>query len=227
MNTRVRSASPFVPPQVRRRIPVHVPDEAPRLLVKECWERTAAVVALIVLAPLLLAIVVWVRLDSAGPAVFRQRRAGQRNVEFTMLKFRTMSTDAEERKDGLVALNEAHGVLFKIQGDPRVTRAGRLLRKYSLDELPQLVNIARGEMSLVGPRPPLPDEVARYDARTARRLVVKPGLTGLWQVSGRSDLSWEESVRLDLRYVDERSAKLDAVILVRTVGAVLSHRGAY
>ncbi|MDP3891174.1 sugar transferase [Nocardioides sp.] len=227
MNAQVHPTSPFVPPQVRRRIPVHVPEASHRLLVKECWERAAALVALVVLAPLLLAIVVWVRLDSSGPAIFRQRRAGQRNVEFTMLKFRTMTTDAEDRKGDLVTLNEANGVLFKIQGDPRVTRAGRLLRKYSLDELPQLINIARGEMSLVGPRPPLPDEVARYDARTARRLVVKPGLTGLWQVSGRSDLSWEESVRLDLRYVDERSARLDAVILARTVGAVLTHRGAY
>ncbi|MDP3892409.1 sugar transferase, partial [Nocardioides sp.] len=142
MNAQVRSASPFVPPQVRRRIPVHVPEASPRLLVKECWERAAALVALVVLAPLLLALVVWVRLDSAGPAIFRQRRAGQRNVEFTMLKFRTMTTDAEDRKGDLVDLNEANGVLFKIQGDPRVTRAGRLLRKYSLDELPQLINIA-------------------------------------------------------------------------------------
>lgn len=201
-----------------------------RTVVRVLWrgvDRMLATVALLFLAPLLLAIAVAVRLDSAGPALFRQERVGCGGRSFTMVKFRTMAIDADTRVEELAAANEADGVLFKLRRDPRITRVGRLLRRYSLDELPQLWNVVRGDMSLVGPRPALPREVAQYDDDPRRRLVVCPGLTGLWQVSGRSDLSWEESVRLDLLYVDNWSPTLDVLIMARTVGAVLRHRGAY
>ena len=144
-----------------------------------------------------------------------------------MLKFRSMVVDAEQRLADLGSLNEAAGPLFKMKKDPRVTRIGSILRRYSLDELPQLLNVLTGTMSLVGPRPPLPSEVATYCRDAQRKLVVKPGLTGLWQVSGRSELSWEQSVRLDLRYVENWNLALDALILWKTVGAVINSRGAY
>jgi lipopolysaccharide/colanic/teichoic acid biosynthesis glycosyltransferase len=199
----------------------------PGRLVKEIWERTAAATALVLLAPVLGALMLAVRLDSAGPALFRQTRVGKQDRLFAMWKLRTMTADAEERRDELHGANEVDGHLFKIRRDPRVTRLGRFLRRSSLDELPQLVNIVRGHMSLVGPRPALPGEVAAYDLDVRRRLVVKPGLTGLWQVSGRSDLSWEETVRLDQSYVDNWSLGLDLAILARTIRAVLGQRGAY
>lgn len=192
---------------------------------KHLWERFAAACALLLLAPLLLALMLWVRLDSPGPALFRQTRVGRAGRPFTMLKLRTMRCDAEEVRGQLAS--EGDGVLFKIRRDPRVTRSGRFLRTYSLDELPQLINVVLGQMSLVGPRPALPDEVEQYDADPRRRLAVKPGLTGLWQVSGRSDLSWTESVRLDLDYVDNWSLSRDLAIVARTFRAVFSHRGAY
>ncbi len=144
-----------------------------------------------------------------------------------MLKFRSMVDGAEDLLDELFEQNETDGALFKIRDDPRITRVGRWMRKYSLDELPQLWNVVRGDMSLVGPRPPLPSEVDKYEEITHRRLMVKPGITGLWQVSGRSDLSWEESVRLDLYYVENWSPLLDVVILAKTVKAVVASRGAY
>jgi lipopolysaccharide/colanic/teichoic acid biosynthesis glycosyltransferase len=144
-----------------------------------------------------------------------------------MLKFRSMCVDAEQRKGAVEHLDDGNGVLFKVRRDPRVTRVGRIVRKLSLDELPQLINVLTGSMSLVGPRPQLPGEVAGYTGHVHRRLLVKPGLTGLWQVSGRSDLSWDESVRLDLRYVENWSPALDLSILWRTVGAVLKGNGAY
>jgi lipopolysaccharide/colanic/teichoic acid biosynthesis glycosyltransferase len=178
--------------------------------------------------PAMLVIAVLVRRNSPGPALFRQRRVGRDGREFTLLKFRTMSVDAETRRAGLLPLNErADGLLFKMRADPRITRVGRFLRRYSLDELPQLINVLTGEMSLVGPRPPLPHEVAGYDDTVWRRMRVKPGLTGLWQVSGRSELSWADSVRLDLSYVDNWSPALDARILLRTVAAVAKGTGAY
>jgi lipopolysaccharide/colanic/teichoic acid biosynthesis glycosyltransferase len=180
---------------------------------------------LLVLAPLLAILAVWIRLDSPGPVLYRQTRVGRHGRPFTMLKLRTMHTGAETVRD--VLENDVDAVLFKARRDPRVTRIGRVLRRYSLDELPQLVNVLRGEMALVGPRPALPAEVAAYDDDPLRRLVVRPGLTGLWQVSGRSDLSWTESVRLDLDYVDNWSLRRDVAIVGRTVQAVLSHRGAY
>jgi lipopolysaccharide/colanic/teichoic acid biosynthesis glycosyltransferase len=191
-------------------------------------DRLVAAGTILLLAPVLVAIAVAVKLDSAGPILFRQVRVGQGGREFTMLKFRTMVADAEARRADLLAHNQnADGLLFKIADDPRITRVGRLLRRFSLDELPQLFNVLGGRMSLVGPRPPLPAEVALYDDSVRRRLLVKPGLTGLWQVSGRSDLTWDESVRLDLRYVENWSLLLDVMILWKTGFAVVRARGAY
>jgi lipopolysaccharide/colanic/teichoic acid biosynthesis glycosyltransferase len=159
--------------------------------------------------------------------LFRQTRIGRHGREFRMLKFRSMAVDAEQRLESLVEQNVGAGPLFKMRTDPRVTRVGALLRRYSLDELPQLLNVAAGTMALVGPRPPLPVEVASYGADARRRLLVKPGLTGLWQIGGRSDLSWNESVRLDLRYVENWSPALDLLILRKTLGVVLRGHGAY
>jgi exopolysaccharide biosynthesis polyprenyl glycosylphosphotransferase len=198
-----------------------------RRVVKGVADRLGAAVLLALLAPVLLAVAVAVRAGSPGPVLFRQVRVGRGGAEFTIYKFRTMRTDAEERLAELRHLNEQDGVLFKLRDDPRVTRVGRYLRRFSLDELPQLVNVLTGDMSLVGPRPPLPAEVAAYPEDMRRRLVVKPGLTGLWQVSGRAELSWEEAVRLDLRYVENWSLSLDLVILLRTLTAVLRASGAY
>ncbi|WP_106241077.1 sugar transferase [Allonocardiopsis opalescens] len=198
-----------------------------RKLVKEVVDRIAAVAALALLAPLFAVIAVLVRAGSPGPAFFRQVRVGKDGRLFTLVKFRTMVVGAETLKAELAQRNEHDGVLFKIRRDPRITPVGGWLRRYSLDELPQLCNVALGHMSLVGPRPPLPEEVARYGDDVRRRLVVKPGLTGLWQVSGRSDLSWEESVRLDLRYVENWSLTLDLQILWKTWSAVARGSGAY
>lgn len=182
-----------------------------------------ALCALVVLVPAMAAI----KATSPGPVLFRQTRVGEDGVPFTMLKLRTMYADAEERLAHLVEHSDGNDVLFKMHNDPRVTPVGRMLRRFSIDELPQIWNVIRGDMSLVGPRPPLPREVAEYDDRAYHRLLAKPGLTGLWQVSGRSDLDWEESVRLDLYYVDNRSTQDDLRILARTAGAVLGGRGAY
>lgn len=195
--------------------------------IKEIWERAVALGALTLLAPVLLALIVLIRLDSPGPALFRQLRVGRDERGFTMYKLRTMTLGADRQVLELHAQNEADGSLFKIRSDPRVTRLGRFLRRYSLDELPQLWNVVRGDMALVGPRPPLPGEVAAYESDTHRRMAVKPGLTGLWQVSGRSDLPWAQSIRLDLFYVDNWSLGLDLVIVLRTFHAVVSHAGAY
>jgi exopolysaccharide biosynthesis polyprenyl glycosylphosphotransferase len=199
-----------------------------RRTVKKVVDRVLSVAVAVVALPVLAVIAVTVRLDSPGPVLFRQTRVGARGEPFEMLKFRTMSVDAESRLDDVTALADAgNAVLFKMRCDPRVTRVGRFLRRYSLDELPQLINVLRGQMSLVGPRPPLPREVEGYEADAVRRLRVQPGLTGLWQVSGRSDLSWDESLRLDLWYVDNWSLMLDLQILVRTAKAVLRGTGAY
>ncbi|MGA8113912.1 MAG: sugar transferase [Actinocatenispora sp.] len=198
-----------------------------RRVVKEVVDRCGALLLLVLLAPVLVGTALVVRADSAGPAMFRQGRVGRDGRVFAICKFRTMHVDAESRLAGLRDRNEHDGVLFKMRDDPRVTRVGRYLRRFSLDELPQLFNVVRGQMSLVGPRPPLPAEVAAYPQDMRRRLVVKPGLTGLWQVSGRADLPWEEAVRLDLRYVENWSLSLDLVILLRTVTAVMRTSGAY
>jgi exopolysaccharide biosynthesis polyprenyl glycosylphosphotransferase len=199
-----------------------------RQLVKSLFDRVGALTVLMGLAPLLAVVAVAIKVTSSGPVLFRQVRVGRDGREFMVLKFRTMVQDAEARKANLLERNEHDGALFKIKKDPRVTPwVGEWLRRYSLDELPQLVNVMRGEMSLVGPRPPLPEEVAQYRDDVRRRLVVRPGLTGLWQVNGRSDLTWEESVRLDLRYVENWSLMMDLLILWKTLAAVLSGDGAY
>ncbi|MGA4729541.1 sugar transferase [Micromonospora taraxaci] len=209
---------------------IHV--EAPefrgsRKLVKGLVDRSASSLALALLLPLIAFVALAIKLDSRGPVLFRQVRVGRGGQEFDVFKFRTMVVNADAMLAELTARNETDGLMFKMRQDPRVTRVGRLLRKWSLDELPQLVNVLLGQMSLVGPRPPLPSEVARYDGDVARRLLVKPGMTGLWQVSGRSDLSWEDGIRLDLYYVENWSLAADLTILWKTFGAVLNGRGAY
>jgi exopolysaccharide biosynthesis polyprenyl glycosylphosphotransferase len=198
-----------------------------RRVAKACLDRVSAAAALVLLSPALLATMLAIRLTSRGPAVFRQTRVGLNGRTFMMWKFRTMVQDAERRRACLGDFNvDATGHLFKMADDPRVTPVGRWLRRTSLDELPQLVNVFLGQMSLVGPRP-LPATDRPYDGDARRRLFVKPGLTGLWQISGRSDLNWEESVRLDLRYVEQWSLALDTVIIWKTLFAVVKRRGAY
>lgn len=198
----------------------------PRQMLKDLFDRSAAV-ELVALSPLMLALAASIRLYDGGPALFTQIRVGKDGRPFKIYKFRTMVVDAEKRLAELREQNEFDGVLFKIRRDPRVTPVGVRLRKWSLDELPQLFNVLLGEMSLVGPRPALPAEAALYTDHVRRRLVVKPGLTGLWQVSGRSDLSWDESVRLDLRYVENWSLALDLQILWKTIAVMLGGSGAY
>jgi len=208
--------------------------EHPRLkgsarLVKAAFDRIGAFMLLALSFPVLSVVAALVMFGPGGrgPAVFRQERVGKDGKLFTLYKFRTMVVNAEARLIELRNLNDTDGELFKMRKDPRVTPVGRWLRRFSLDELPQLVNVLKGDMSLVGPRPPLAKEVAGYPSDMLRRLVVKPGLTGLWQVSGRSDLSWEESIRLDLTYVENWSLSMDLAILARTVSAVARSSGAY
>jgi exopolysaccharide biosynthesis polyprenyl glycosylphosphotransferase len=198
-----------------------------RKLLKGAFDRTVALALLVLLLPLLLGIAIAVRTSSRGPVIFKQTRVGRDGEHFCVWKFRSMYADAEERRAALEALNEHDGVLFKIRNDPRITPVGQFLRKYSLDEFPQLFNVLRGEMSLVGPRPPLPSEVEKYEGHTHRRLLVKPGITGLWQVSGRSNLSWDDTVRLDLHYVENWSLGLDLSVLAKTVRTVIRGQGAY
>ncbi|HEY7147401.1 MAG TPA: sugar transferase [Streptosporangiaceae bacterium] len=197
-------------------------------VIKSLFDKACAVSALIMLTPLLAAVALAVRLHDRGPVLFRQTRVGKDGRTFTLFKFRTMVVDAEQRKALLVSRNEADGaLLFKIRRDPRVTRPGTWLRRWSLDELPQLLNVLLGDMSLVGPRPALPEEARKYGTHMRRRLAVKPGITGLWQVSGRSDLSWDEAERLDLRYVENWSFALDLQVLWKTGSAVIRGSGAY
>ena len=198
-----------------------------RWVIKDVFDKVSAAAALLVLAPLMAGIVLAIRRGDGGPAIFRQTRVGKDGHPFMVCKFRTMVVDAEARKAALLTHNDGDGVLFKMRNDPRITPVGAWLRKYSLDELPQLWNVLKGDMSLVGPRPALPAEADLYGDYVRRRLVVKPGITGLWQVSGRSDLPWEEAVRLDLRYVENWSLALDLQILWKTWAAVLKGSGAY
>ncbi len=198
-----------------------------RRLVKSLFDRGVAATLLLLASPVFVALALAVKLTSRGPAFYRHRRIGRRGEEFDVLKFRSMVVDADARVTSLMALNEGNAVQFKMRRDPRVTAVGSVLRKLSLDELPQLINVVKGEMSLVGPRPHVTREVEQYGADMHRRLLVKPGITGLWQVSGRSDLSWDESVELDVRYVENWSLGLDLSILMRTVRAVLQGAGAY
>jgi len=198
-----------------------------RGLLKAAFDRAAALCALVLLLPAFAMIGVAIALDDGWPVFFRQTRVGKDGRPFTLCKFRTMVTDAERRKADLLERNDGDGVLFKMRADPRVTRVGRHLRRYSLDELPQLLNVLSGDMSLVGPRPALPEETCEYGHQMRRRLAVKPGITGLWQVNGRSDLPWDEAVRLDVRYVENWSFALDLQILWKTWAAVAHGDGAY
>lgn len=197
------------------------------LLVKRLIDVTVAVVGLLLCAPLFGLIALAIRLDSPGPVIFRQTRVGLRGRHFEMYKFRSMHVGAQEQQDMLADLNEADGPIFKIRDDPRLTRVGRFLRRLSLDELPQLVNVLRGEMSLVGPRPPIPAEVEKYQEWHKKRLEAPPGMTGLWQVSGRSRLPFDEMVLLDIYYIENWSLWLDFKILMRTIPKVLLGEGAY
>lgn len=198
-----------------------------RLILKECFDRFVAALLLSMLAPLFAVLGVVIRLSDGGPAFFTQVRVGKNGRMFRIYKFRTMVVNADRRKAELIPTNDLNGVLFKLRRDPRVTKLGVHLRRFSIDELPQLINVILGHMSLVGPRPALPDEAARYADHVRRRLVVKPGLTGLWQVNGRSDLSWEESVRLDLRYVENWSLMFDLYIMWKTISVLTRGSGAY
>jgi exopolysaccharide biosynthesis polyprenyl glycosylphosphotransferase len=194
---------------------------------KRLFDIVGALIALVLFAPIMAALALAIKIQDGGPILFRQARVGRNGSTFRCLKLRSMSVDAESRLTEIQHLNESGAVLFKVRGDPRITGVGRFIRRYSFDELPQLLNVLRGTMSLVGPRPPLPTEVEAYDDDVRRRLLVRPGMTGLWQVSGRSQLSWRESIRLDLYYVDNWSMVGDLVILAKTLQAVLSTRGSY
>lgn len=198
-----------------------------RRIVKRATDLIMTSVGLFFAAPIFLFIAAAIKITDRGPVIFRQTRVGLDGSTFTMLKFRSMHVDAEERLAELRAANPQLGLMFKMQDDPRITRVGRFLRKFSLDELPQLFNVLRGQMSLVGPRPPLQSEVDAYENHARRRLLVTPGLTGLWQVNGRSLLSWEETVRLDLRYVENWTLALDLLIIWKTFFAVLAKKGAF
>lgn len=201
--------------------------EGANRFLKAAFDRLGALALLLVLTPVLIGCAVAVKAGPKGPIFYRAERIGLGNTPFDMWKFRTMVDGADRQKAALSQKNEGAGVLFKLRDDPRVTPVGRVLRRYSLDELPQLFNVVGGTMSLVGPRPPLRDEVEKYSGMVTRRMLVRPGMTGLWQVSGRSDLSWEESVRLDLSYVENWSIMQDAMILWRTARAVAGSDGAY
>jgi exopolysaccharide biosynthesis polyprenyl glycosylphosphotransferase len=209
-------------------IHVEIPQyDGAKHVLKRALDITVGGAALIMISPMLAVIGLLVKLDSPGPVLFRQERVGRNGRTFHMLKFRSMVRTAEDDLAGLLDQNEGAGVLFKIRSDPRITTIGRVLRKYSLDELPQLWNIVVGQMSMVGPRPPLPTEVEHYESHMHRRLYIKPGLTGMWQVNGRSNLSWEESVRLDLYYVENWSLAGDLMIIWRTFKIIIRPLGAY
>jgi lipopolysaccharide/colanic/teichoic acid biosynthesis glycosyltransferase len=204
---------------------VYGPDRAVALVVKRLVDIVISAVGLIVLSPVLALLAIWIRLRDGSPLLFRQTRMGVHGRPFKVVKFRTMIPDAEERLTELESLNEIRGQAFKVTDDPRVTKTGRMLRALSLDELPQLWNVLRGEMSLVGPRPPLPQEVADYDVWHRRRLSMKPGITGLWQVAARREPEFDRWVRLDLEYIDRWSLWLDLKIIARTIPAVFAQQG--
>lgn len=200
---------------------------AGKALAKRLVDLIIGATLLVLALPLMLAAAVAVRLDSPGPAVFRQTRVGRDGREFTLLKYRTMDVDADDRLQEVADLNEAGHHFFKVRDDPRVTRVGRLLRRWSIDETPQLVNVLRGDMALVGPRPPLPREVARYEPWHRQRLSVKPGITGVWQVSGRSHVPFDEAVRMDIFYIENWSPSYDLLLITKTVTSILGRHGAY
>ncbi|MGR3376698.1 WecB/TagA/CpsF family glycosyltransferase [Salipiger abyssi] len=196
-------------------------------VAKRALDMALSAALLVMLAPVLLLVAALIRLESKGPALFHQQRVGRDGRAFTILKFRTMHTDAEARLAAIRAQSDRQGICFKSRHDPRVTRVGRFLRRYSVDELPQILNVFKGDMSLVGPRPALPSEVAAYPAAALERLKARPGITGLWQVSGRADIGFDKMVDMDVAYVRSRSVLLDLMLLALTARAVLSGRGAY
>lgn len=206
---------------------VKTPLRGLNLIMKRCMDVLLSVIAVIVLLPVFMIIAIGIKLTSKGKVLFKQKRLGKNGVPFVMYKFRSMVIDADTQKNDLMEVNEMSGFAFKMKNDPRITKFGSFLRKYSLDELPQLFNVIRGEMSLIGPRPPLPDEVERYSDHHWRRMDVRPGLTGLWQVSGRSDLTFEEWINLDIQYIERWSLALEFKILLKTVPVVLKGNGAY
>lgn len=197
------------------------------LFFKRCLDITASLMMIIILSPLFLITAMAVKLEDRGPAIFKQERVGLRGKPFIMYKFRSMEIDAHAKKKKLMDLNDSGSVIFKIKKDPRLTRTGKIIRKLSIDELPQLFNVLKGNMSLVGPRPPLVSEVSRYRLRDLGRLEVMPGLTCIWQVSGRSNIEFEKQVDLDLQYIESQSICTDIKLLAKTVPAVLIGRGAY
>lgn len=197
------------------------------LAAKRIMDIVGAAAALLIAAPLMLPVALAIKLDSPGPVFFRQYRLGKDGRPFLFYKFRSMTVAAPDIRDSLLEQNEASGPVFKIRRDPRITRVGRIIRKCSIDELPQLMHVLTGEMSLVGPRPPIPAEVEHYEPWQTERLAVKPGLTCIWQVSGRSDVSFDDWVRLDIQYVRTRNLWLDIRLLLLTIPAVLTGRGAY
>jgi exopolysaccharide biosynthesis polyprenyl glycosylphosphotransferase len=198
-----------------------------QVVLKFIFDIVVSVLSLVILSPLLLGVAIAIKATSPGPVLFRQRRVGLRGRPFTMLKFRTMQDGADAQVDELRAERGVADVMFKLRDDPRVTSVGRWLRTFSIDELPQLFNVLMGDMSLVGPRPPLPDEVTKYEDWHFDRLEAPPGITGLWQISGRSELSFDDCVRLDLFYIENWSLAYDAYILMKTIPVLLRHRGAY
>lgn len=196
--------------------------------IKRLFDLVASAIALVILSPLLLIIAICIKVDDPkGPVFYSQIRVGKDGKHFKMFKFRSMVTNADQLLEKLRAKNEVDGAMFKIKNDPRITRVGRIIRKYSLDELPQLANVVLGSMSIVGPRPPLVSEVAEYTDYDKQRLMVKPGATGMWQVGGRNDVSFDEMVRLDLTYIQERSIWLDLKIMFETVKIMIVPNGAY
>jgi exopolysaccharide biosynthesis polyprenyl glycosylphosphotransferase len=208
---------------------LHFVTHTPRpyqMAVKRLFDIVSSAAALLVLSPLLLTVALLIKLTSRGPIFFKQKRVGLHGKTFEMLKFRSMVVNAEELKAKLEALNEQTGPVFKIKNDPRITGIGRFIRKYSIDELPQLLNVLRGEMSVVGPRPPLPKEVEKYAAWQRRRLSVRPGLTCIWQVSGRNQISFEEWMYLDMQYIDNWSLMTDVRLILKTVPVVITGSGA-
>ncbi|MDB5054939.1 MAG: exopolysaccharide biosynthesis polyprenyl glycosylphosphotransferase [Bacilli bacterium] len=206
---------------------VKTPMRGLALIVKRFFDMLASVTALIIISPVILITVVAIKLDSKGPVLYRQKRLGKNGKFFNMLKFRSMHINSDELLEELKKHNEMDGFAFKMKNDPRITKIGRLIRKYSIDELPQLLNVIKGDMSLVGPRPPLPTEVELYEDYEWRRLEVLPGLTGLWQVSGRSNLSFQQWMNLDIYYIENWSLALDFKIILKTVPVVLKGEGAY
>jgi len=201
----------------------HVPEIG--LMLKRIIDLMVSSLALLVLSPLLVAAAIAVKLDSGGPVFYSAERIGKKGRRFRCVKFRTMTRDAESRRAEMMHLNERDGVLFKITNDPRITRVGRILRKYSLDELPQFFNVLKGDMSIVGPRPPLASEVEEYKLSYLRRLDVNPGITGLWQVQARQDPSFDNYISLDVHYIENWNLWLDFKIMVRTVGVVIQGTG--